>query len=989
MAPVTRRSQASGSGANNTAVKKATRKRAPPRKEGSWNFVTTNNDEIRESVEDQDDEEENMMAIEGPGDVEQAVNPLREMADKVGREVERFAITVDQFLSQLPTREDKHRAAVEVVMEFKTIAEDAVRDLQKNHQKERMQQLRKEWSQQAQLSTASNATRPLASSGTGTLSARKAEEVKELRHWQQEADIWELFRLILELHYRKDMDVLKREQQQDREEKLAKLEDPHRYNTEVELYERFLIENDVARERSLIKKWLEQAVDHQESDLPSILEELEAKSGSGKGLWSHGWMNTREKIKGEKRLRTWPSPSDSVQPQIRTSAGNDLLVTTLDPDAPSRQQRVLEKPDSFYEKAVWIACWEMLRRGTPWAEVQTWCEERNEGWRAVALYAVNSEESLSNGAWRKMCYLASETGCSNEYEAAVYGLLGGNAKAVEKICRTVDDHLYAYYSSTLVRQFELYLQKSYPDRVSSVAPRGPADEAFDDEDKARDAFEHLVVKLRSGGVKDEAAKPMKIIENYLLNNDAEGLVFNVGMAASDVDTIRGGEQNVIFRLRRPPTIVRPEAEVLADNHALRIAAHIHVVCRAIDPVQESPEPLDAEENVLVSYIQALRVAGKRDHTPVYASRMTRERYTITMSRVLQDVTRPSEMGELLGLIRKEYDMDVVHILLEQLEFTLYDRLDSAPAVRHPLRILEDCEISQLHPGQRIMEGFLPETMHDNDMALVRSLQYFQLLDGQWKVTFASLALGLRKALVTGRFGCAFEIVHEFSFDSMSMLKSQQVLGRPINVMDKNLPWQTPDSEGSIQLELLRRQSRTYYELEQLVHAIMALSIWVSHERALTSQPKAAGSAPTELKRAKSELDEAMAPLLSGILRNPVDEREDADLQHIRKTYIPEIIIAYNTALYTAGPTISRDSYIESMDLSVAVADESNGLAECFLAAGRMRELVSSFAQTSKLMLVMKANGRPRKANKEGKELGLWEIGPQGQGAVAGSDVDVD
>lgn len=231
-------------------------------------------------------------------------------------------------------------------------------------------------------------------------------------------------------------------------------------------------------------------------------------------------------------------------------------------------------------------------------------------------------------------------------------------------------------------------------------------------------------------------------------------------------------------------------------------------------------------------------------------------------------------------------------------------------------------------------------------------------------------------------------MRNFPFESMSTLKSQQVIGQSINVMDKNLPWQPEDSDDAMKLELLRRQSRTYYELEQLVRAVVALSEWASHERSLTSQPRASGSAPNQLRKAKAELDDAMAPLLTGILRHPVDEREEDDLKHIRKTLIPEIIIAYNTALYTAGPTISRDSYIESMDLSVAIADETTGLAECIVAAGRMRELVSSFAQTSKLMLVMKANGRARKANKEGKELGLWEIGPQGQGAIAGADVDV-
>ena len=240
--------------------------------------------------------------------------------------------------------------------------------------------------------------------------------------------------------------------------------------------------------------------------------------------------------------------------------------------------------------------------------------------------------------------------------------------------------------------------------------------------------------------------------------------------------------------------------------------------------------------------------------------------------------------------------------------------------------------------------------------------------------------------MTGRIGCALEIVHTFPYDVISSLNSQPVLGKSVNVMDKDAigPNLTPDL--MTKLEMLKRQSRTYFELEQLVKAVASLAVWTTHERAYTTQSKPAGPAPPGLRKAKVELDEAMAPLLTGILRVSTDEREAADLQHIRKTIIPEVIIAYNTALYSAGPTISRDSYIESMDLSVAIADETNGLTECFVAAGRMRELVSSFAQTSKLMLVMKASGRLRKRNKEGKSLGIWEIGPQGQ--VAETDTQV-
>ena len=64
--------------------------------------------------------------------------------------------------------------------------------------------------------------------------------------------------------------------------------------------------------------------------------------------------------------------------------------------------------------------------------------------------------------------------------------------------------------------------------------------------------------------------------------------------------------------------------------------------------------------------------------------------------------------------------------------------------------------------------------------------------------------------------------------------------------------------------------------------------------------------------------------------------------------------------------ITRSALLESMELSVVVAggddgpgtgeSQSNGLAECFVQAGRMRELVKSFALTSRLMLSFEGDG---------------------------------
>ena len=149
--------------------------------------------------------------------------------------------------------------------------------------------------------------------------------------------------------------------------------------------------------------------------------------------------------------------------------------------------------------------------------------------------------------------------------------------------------------------------------------------------------------------------------------------------------------------------------------------------------------------------------------------------------------------------------------------------------------------------------------------------------------------------------------------------------------------------------------------------------------------------PSTLRNHLEDVIASMAPIVKGILLQSTDEAEAEDLNYIRLNYVPELVIAYISVLQTAGSIISRECLLDAMDLANDVADsknngsESNGLQECFVQAGRMKELVECFALVSKAMLVLKAEGREWKSGrtKMGRDLGMWEIGG---GALHGSVV---
>jgi nuclear pore complex protein Nup107 len=217
---------------------------------------------------------------------------------------------------------------------------------------------------------------------------------------------------------------------------------------------------------------------------------------------------------------------------------------------------------------------------------------------------------------------------------------------------------------------------------------------------------------------------------------------------------------------------------------------------------------------------------------------------------------------------------------------------------------------------------------------------------------------------------------------ISKEKSYHIIGRSVNIANDDSVRPVGADEAA-QWDLMYRQSRAYYHMEQLVLAFEALAQWRDEEDLYREQVPKPSSVPTSLKQAFETVESTMAPLLQDsflIYSDEVDSSDDT-FTSIRDLYLPEAIIAYNTVLHSAGYLITRDSLLKSMDLSVAVAKEENRLTGPLVRAGRMRELVKSFALSAKAMLILKGLGHKpwrTKRDREGKDPGIWEIGPQGK-----------
>lgn len=228
----------------------------------------------------------------------------------------------------------------------------------------------------------------------------------------------------------------------------------------------------------------------------------------------------------------------------------------------------------------------------------------------------------------------------------------------------------------------------------------------------------------------------------------------------------------------------------------------------------------------------------------------------------------------------------------------------------------------------------------------------------------------------------------FPYDIISKEKSYHTIGRSVNIADDDSARPVSADEAT-QWDVMYRQSRAYYHMEQLVHAFEALAHWRDEEVLYCDKVPKPSSVPTSLKHAYETVQTAMAPLLQDTFLIYDDDIDSDDTYSVlRDLYLPEALIAYNTVLHSAGYLITRDSLLKSMDLSVAIAKEENQLTGPLMRAGRMRELVKSFALSSKAMLILKGLGHKpwrTRRDREGKDPGIWEIGPQGKRGDEGDD----
>ncbi|KAL1597773.1 Nucleoporin nup84 [Paraconiothyrium brasiliense] len=913
---------------------------------------------------------------------EDPLQPLRAMADRVGKEVEEFAERLDHWYTQSSDNEKaKHKATLKAVGKFRDIAESNVRELKKQRSavgdgeldqstKNRIASLMDD------ENTGSRSVYSSSESRSSSFTHPTSSAQTELRDWQAELATWELVRVVFDHYYPEpgtDREAAKKAH-------LNTIGGTDRRSSKNEVWERFIITDDLAREKKIVLKWLQQTAKRSERNVDSIMKQLAKNAGKDVDTWTSGWLETKATIKQTKLRYGVEGPLDPTLP-VSSRSEPKKLVNRLDPDAQTREQLALEKPDVYYEHALWMACYEMLRRGDPLSEINDWFKARNQGYRAICIGA--SGEPRPEGApnmgppdlgylFRRTTYLAAQS-TSYPYEAAAYGMVSENYQKIQAISNSWDDHLYAYYNALLLSRFDNFLlmePKGQPraQKHPQLNFPGVMEHINNDWDKATQKVVELLKQDRR--TSQEAKTPIKLIQSALLTGTLDELVTNVGIAIADAvqaksslstfivdpdysdDAVREAGPDGIFSCRGKRSVVVPEyyQRFLDEPHALRILVHIFIILgNPRDPLSKQQQStLFARGNVIAAYVEFLRLAQRLSPIPLYAAHIERWRASMTLARILPEIVDPDDQRRYVGLM-EGYGVDVettisrnFHHVLNQTGLVVGLNHEVAkPISKYELldKPRKGLAVSTWPNGQHLKDQIVGTGIQREDDAVIDCLLWYAHLadkdEGQISLQVGqALAVFLR----AGHVAAADKLVAQIS-------------------------------DGNINVELDNH-------LPHFVRLITLFDQWRTEEKKFIQFRNRGEDLRINAKAGGPILRDILESITStiSVILEPMDDPSHTDVWDIYKIYIPEIILAYLAVLQVAFLFSKREHAIEAMDLIVAVA-RKEWLSKTFQESKRMRELVNRLADVSRSMVEVGEKSKV-KVTKEGKTAHLWNLNRQ-------------
>lgn len=654
--------------------------------------------------------------------------------------MEDFANALDKYTVSKASVAVKRAQIFELVEHYHTYTRQRVKALRERQSRERSTRGR-EW-QLIQAGSNSGQDSNDMDFDEGDDDDSLAVSPEEIQKVEEEAQTWDLLRRILPLRYRDSPRSLYK----------PPSEDPHRSRRQY--WGDFILSDSIARERKIVLEWLQTSASYG-PPIDEVVSELQQNAERG-DILVHGWLHTRHKIKLQKSVNAYQGVLDPEDPGLAEShLSSNTLITQLDPDAMTRQGRKLEPQDESFERAIWLGCFEMLRRGHSMSEVRDWCSERTESWRAATISKlplsnlddeeVDVFEPRAAILWRRMCFATAREGGTSDFERAVYGVLSGDIPSVEKVSKTWDDLLFAHYNALLRTQFDSYLVKHGGPGAVAAAQSFPSFNAVQHHGDPVTAGKRLISTLeKDDRTKDEALTAAKALQGAILANDLDRHLYQQGLVLS-----KHANQNQNQKSKLIPDYGIPALDDktdkfvdLSDHDGLRVLAHVLIVISTLDRLSGSSKddgsigPLRirhrVQEHAIAAYVSFLRLANLEMMVPLYCSKLLGPRVYETLARNLIQIVDQEARVNQLSIMRR-LGLDLAEFAKTQPRVFLEDVKDSQASceARGNFRILQDGPHT-LKYGRIIKPDFFGEDaefVDRDDELIIRAMEWLMLVPG--------------------------------------------------------------------------------------------------------------------------------------------------------------------------------------------------------------------------------------------------------------------
>lgn len=682
----------------------------------------------------------------------------------------------------------------------------------------------------------------------------------EVQKAQNEADLWELFHLLVSFHDPQMQAEYAKSQK-------SCLRGLHRYSSDLEIWQTFLSADQFADECQEILSWFHRKASASRLSVDDVTESIRHKADRGDGIWSAGWLFTKESIKTQKRNRSWPKPLDHSNPGLKSShirrSDSQPLVAQLDPDAKFREAAALEEPDEFHEQAAWMACWEMLRRGTSPQVVREWWAERKESWRAISIRGTmlanlgdqGQEWTRFTGLWKvnewaascyRMCRLDT---VGSGYEAAVFGLLCGDVQVPLQVCQTTDDYLFVHFNAFLIERY-----RDFGRALSQKEAR----HAFQPSQSRYDEIRRLIQYCQHNEkTAEESGDPLKTIQSMIVSKDFGSFFLRQGRALAQMANTSGPTSYLIASdsVRE----ASKSAQIAAsDPDGLRIIAHQQLILKSLGLLDDLyNQHREMAENNLTAYIGWLRQQGKMALIPLYASTLSAERGARALGAVIMDVTDVKEREMMVNLM-KRYGLDVARVL--DMQYQLNAAASGLTGMENP-RTVKPVNITQyVGSGKtkniRVKPDFIDDEINNSEELLIRSMEWYRYGNKRCWGQTCRVASTLYKFFISrGRLAAARALYARAPFSAISKaalkidfksvaspgkasededvemdgftneVRSQSIGPSKLRNVVKKQHAVTADEDRGVDHPFWEDHAQTWRQLEGLVEALDAFEKW--------------------------------------------------------------------------------------------------------------------------------------------------------------------